>query len=134
MNKQKTLALIPITLIAALLVYTSSIILFTNINASWMHYVGLLLFLALPYPQFKNIKIGLFATGIYLILGTINLLSLTPSIITSTFGLRVGSIALWIPSFQPLPFGLLVFYFIVNFNAFVTIYVDYKIKDEPKDQ
>jgi len=134
MNKQKTLAFIPLLIIAGQLIYTWVNILFTDAVAGWMHFLGLLLFLPLPYLQYKNLKIGLFATGIYLILGTANLFSLTPSIITNTFGMTVGSIELWTPAFQPLPFGLLILYCIVNFNAFITIYVNYKVKDEPKDQ
>jgi hypothetical protein len=66
-------------------------------------------------------------------LGTANLFSLTPSIITNTFGMTVGSIELWTPTFQLLPFALLILYCILNFNAFITIYVDYKVKDEAKD-
>jgi len=102
---------------------------FTDISATWRHYLGLLLFLPLPYLFFKNFKIGLFAMGIYFVLGTVNLFSVTPSIILSSFGVRIGSIELGVPSFQPLLFCLLVLYCVLNFGSFVTIYVDYKVKD-----
>lgn len=130
MNKQKTLALIPLAIVAGLLIYTWSIILFTDIIAVWRHYVGLLLFLPLPYLLFKSFKIGLLATGIYLILGTFNLFSITPSIDTTIFSLKIGSMELSTPSLQLLLLGLLILYCIVNFNSFVTIYVDYKVRDD----
>ena len=97
-----------------------------------MHYVGLLLFLPLPYLHFKHFKVGIIATGIYFILGIINLFSLTPSVFTNSFGVIIGSTELGTPAFQPLLFGLFVLYSILNFNSFITIYVDYKVKDEVK--
>lgn len=132
MSKQKILALIPLVITAGILIYTWSAILFTDVNSTWMHYVGLFLYLPLPYLHFKRFKVGLLATGIYFVLGTINLFSLTPSIISSSFGLTIGPAKLWVPAFQPLSFGLLILYSILNFNSFVTIYVDYKVKDEPQ--
>jgi hypothetical protein len=130
MNKQKTLALIPLVLVAGLLIYTWTILLFTDAVAIWMHYVALLLFLPLAWLHFKNFKMGLLFTAIYLILGAINLFSLTPAVITSSYGLRIGEAELWSPTFQPISIVLLILYAILNFNAFITIYVDYKVKDD----
>lgn len=130
MNRQKTLALTPLIIVTGLLIYTWSIIIFTDIVAVWRHYVGLSLFLPLPYLLFKNFKTGLFATGIYLVLGTFNLFSVTPSITTSIFGLKIVSIDLSTPPLQLLTLGLLILYCVLNFNSFVTIYVDYKVKDD----
>jgi hypothetical protein len=129
MKKQKILALIPLIIAGSLLVHTWSIILFTDIIATWRHYVGLLLFLPLPYLQIKKFEAGLWATGSYFIVGTCNLLSLTPDITTHSFGINIGALELTTPAFQLLPFGLLIVYFIVNFNSFVNIYVDHKFKD-----
>ena len=123
-SKRLILAFIPLVIIAGLLIYNWSIILFSNTLAVWRHYVGLLLFLPLPYLIFKKFKLGLFGTGIYLLLATFNLLALTPVIDTIAFGF-VGHIT---PDFQLLPFGIFVLYAILNFNSFVDFYVDYKVK------
>lgn len=123
-SKRLILAFIPLIIIAGLLIYNWSIILFANTLAVWRHYVGLLLFLPVPYLIFKKFKLGLFGTGIYLLLGTFNLLALTPAIDTIAFGFG-GHMT---PGFQPLPLGIFVLYAILNFNAFVDIYVDYKVK------
>jgi hypothetical protein len=129
MKKQKILALIPLIIAGGLLIYTWSIILFTDIVATWRDYVGLLLFLPLPYLQIKKFEAGLWATGSYFIVGTCNLLSLTPDITTHSYGINIGTLELSTPAFQLLPFGLLIIYFIVNFNSFVNIYVEHKFKD-----
>jgi hypothetical protein len=123
-RKRVILAFIPLIIIAGLLIYNWSDILFTGTLAVWRHYVGLLLFLPLPYLVIKKYTLGLFGTGIYLLLGTLNLLALTPSIDTIAFGLG-GHMT---PGFQLLPLGLFVLYAVLNFNAFVDIYVDYKVK------
>ena len=86
----------------------------------------------LPYLQYRSFKLGLFATGIYFILGTCNLFSLTPSTVINSYYVRLGSLDLSTPTFQPLSFGLLMLYLIVNFNSFVTIYLDYEFKDNEK--
>lgn len=129
MSKQKVFALVPLIITAGLLSYTWSIIIFTEIEATWKHYIALLLFLILPYLQFRNFKWGLFATGIYFILGTCNLFSLTPSNLTNSYYIRLGSLDLSTPSFQPLSFGLLMLYLIVNLKTFFMIYLDYKFRD-----
>jgi hypothetical protein len=129
MKKEKILALIPLTIAGGLLIYTWSIFLFTDIVATWRHYVGLLLFLPLPYLQIKKFEAGLWATGSYFMVGTCNLLSLTPDVTTHSFGINIGTLELSTPAFQLLPLGLLIIYFIVNFNSFVNIYVEHKFKD-----
>jgi hypothetical protein len=123
-RKRLILAFIPLIIIAGLLIYSWSLIIFTDIAATWKHYLGLLLFLPLPYLVIKKYTLGLFGTGIYLLLGTFNLLALTPSIYTNAFS--IGSLST--PYFQPLLLGIFALYAILNFNAFVDIYVDYKVK------
>ncbi|HEY4288967.1 MAG TPA: hypothetical protein VGN00_17810 [Puia sp.] len=123
-RKRLILAFIPLIIIAGLLIYTWSTILFTDICATWKHWLGFLLFLPLPYLVIKKYTLGLFGTGIYLLLGTFNLLALTPTIYTNRF--FIGSLGT--PAVQLLLLGIFVLYAILNFNAFVDIYVDYKVK------
>jgi len=134
MSKPGILALIPLAITAGLLSYTWATIIFTDAVATWRHYLALVLFLALPYLQFRSFKFGLFATGLYFILGACNLFSLTPAIVTSSSSIRLGSLDLSTPTFEPLSFGLLILYFIVNFRSLVTIYLDYRFRDEEKQK
>jgi len=80
----------------------------------------------LLYLLFKDWKKAVLATGFYLLIGTCNLLSLTPSILTNSYGLRITSVEIWTPSFQLLSFGIFILYGILNFDTLVNIYLDYK--------
>lgn len=66
------------------------------------------------------------ATGIYLIVGIINLSALTPAIVSNSFGLNLGSFQLASPGFNLLSFGLFVLYFILNSGTLVNMYLDYR--------
>lgn len=59
-------------------------------------------------------------------MGTCNLLTLTPAVISNSYGLRIGSVTLPTPDFQLLSFSLLILFLIINFDTLVNIYLDYK--------
>jgi len=80
MKKQKILLLIPLAVIAGILPYTWTIILFTEIVATWRHYVAVTLFPVLIFLFFKKTNITLHGTISYLILGTSNLLTLKTAV------------------------------------------------------
>lgn len=122
MAKSKKLALIPLVLVAVLLAYCWTVILTTEILATWRHYVGLILFIGLITLFFKSIAKATVATGFYLLLGTFNVLALTAEINTSWF--RIGPIET--PPFQLLSLGLLVLYSILNIDPLINIYLDHK--------
>ena len=128
MTKQKILILLPLLVIGGLIIYSWIIILFTNVMATWQHWTALLLFIVIAFLFFKNFKWAVLATGVYLILGTINLLSLTPSVITNTYGIKIGSVEIWTPSLQLLSFGLLVLFAILNFDTLTDMYFDFTEK------
>jgi hypothetical protein len=114
------------------LIYSWTIILFTDVEVTWRHYLALALFAGLIYLLFKNFARTVLATGIYLIFGICNLLTLTPSVTTNSYGLRIGSLELWTPTFQLLSFGILVLYFILNFDTLINICLDYLEAREAK--
>jgi hypothetical protein len=130
--KQKILASISLIIIFCIIAYTWGVILFTDILATWRHYVGLILFIPLPWLLIKNVKLAIKATGIYLILGILNLLTLTPDIVGNTFGIGQGSLQLSTPSFNLLSFGLFVLYCILNFETLVNMYLDYREQKQKK--
>jgi hypothetical protein len=122
MKKEKKLLLIPLVIIGILLAFCWTIILTSEILATWRHYVGLILFIGLMILFFKSIAKATVATGFYLLLGTFNVLALTAEINTSWF--RIGPIET--PPFQLLSLGLLVLYSILNIDQLINNYLDYK--------
>lgn len=134
MAKQKILLLIPMTIVAGLLIYSWAIILLTDIKATWRHYLAFGLFVVLIFLYIKSFAKSVLVTGFYFVVGTCNLLTLTPSVTTSSYGIRVGSTEMWTPSFQLLSFGLLILYFILNFDTLTNIYLDYKDTRQAKNK
>jgi hypothetical protein len=134
MTRQKTLILIPLVIVAGLLIYCWTTILTTDLLANWRHYTGLILFLVLAFLFFKSITKTIPATGIFLLLATHNLLAFTPRITTYSFGLNIGPGLPLMPPIQFLSLGLFVFYFILNQNSLINIYLDYKEAKELKAQ
>lgn len=122
MTKQKVRILIPLVITSGFIVYSWTKILATDDIATWQHYIALGLFAMLVILYFKNIKSTIIATGIYLILGTFTLLSLTPGI--SKSWLRIGPIET--PHVNLLSLGLFVLYFILNQDHLIDMYLDYK--------
>ena len=129
MTKQKILLLIPLTIISGLLIYSWTTILLTDIIATWQHYLALGLYAVLVFLYFKSFTKTLIATGLYLLLATFNVFSITPGISESWFKI----FGIETPHFQPLSLGILILYFILNFDTLVNIYLDYKETKQTKE-
>jgi hypothetical protein len=132
MTKQEKRFLISVVPVAGLLIYCWTIFLFTDVAATWRHYLALLCFSGLAFLFFKDVRKTILGTAVYLFMGTCNLLALTPTITISSYGVTIGSLKLETPTFQLLSFGLLLFFLTVNFDALVNIYLDYKESKEAK--
>jgi len=127
MKKQKILLLIPLAIITGILLYTWTIILFTEIIATRRHYIATILFPVLIFLFLKKANIALPGIIFYLILGTCNLLTLTIEVSTIYYGVKIGSVSISTPPFQLLSFSLLIFVLIVNFDILINMYLDYKV-------
>jgi hypothetical protein len=125
-KKQKILLLIPLAIITGLLIYSWITFLLTDITATWRHYLALGLFAVLVYLYLKSFTKTIIAIGLYLLLATLNALSMTPERITgwSRFGSPFGSIET--PHFQILSLTLLVLFLVLNFDTLFNMYLDYK--------
>ena len=134
MSKPKKLLLTVLIIITVILAYSWSIILFTEIEATWRHYLALLLFIPLLILYKKDIKKAVLFTGVYLILGTCNLITLTPSVTSNSYGIRISSFEVWTPTFQLYSFLILIFFFLVNFNTLVNYYLDYQDSKKAKNK
>jgi len=75
--------------------------------------------------KFQKGSSGVLATGIFLILGTCNMLTLTPLLTSHSYGIKIGSFELWTPAFQLLSFCILLLFFFMNFDTLANIRLDY---------
>lgn len=123
MRKRRIFLLIPIAVVTAFLLYTWYQIIFTTHWATWRHYTGIILFAPVVYFLFTSYKKALLATGIYLILGTLNLLAITQDILLS-WGFNISSLRISLPVFQPALFFIFMLYFILNFDMLVEMKLD----------
>lgn len=128
MTKQKIFILIPLAIAAGLLIYCWTIILSIDTLATWRHYVGIVLFLTLIFFYFKSYKLTVIGTGIYFLLATFNVLSMTAEI--STSWLRIGPVQT--PPVQLLSLGLFILFGILNFDPLIDMYLDYKEAKQAK--
>ena len=122
MTREKKLIFIPLLLILVLLTYCWTIILTTDILATWRHYLGLIFFVLLIFLFFRSATTILIATGLYLLLLTFNAFAITAEISTTWFRVRFIST----PPFQLLSLGLFILYLVLNGNTLIDIYLDYK--------
>lgn len=134
MKKQQIRILLPLLIIAGFLVYTWSIILMNSISPFVQHYVALLLFIVLVYLFIRHFKLAVIGTGIYLLLGTFNLLTLTPSLVSHSYGFGPDPFKIMTPGIQLLSLGILVLYGILNFDQLTEMYLDYKEAKEKKNK
>ena len=132
MSKPKKLLLPILIIIGGTVAYCWSVILFTEIEATWRHYLALVLYVPLLVFLKKDLKKAILFTGVFLILRTCNLLALTPSITTNSYGMRIGDIEIWTPTFQLYSFLILVLSFLINFNTLVNYYLDYQDSKKAK--
>ena len=127
-KKRKVLFFIPFSILTIVLIYSWYTFIFTDNIAAFSHYLGLLFFLPIIYFLYKGktLKKAIVLTGVYLILATINLFSFMPFIMTSSFGISIGSIDIWSTSLNGFALLLLILYCVLNFDTLVEIHLDYK--------
>lgn len=128
-KKKKILLLIPLLLIAWQLVDCWVTILFGDGFVRWQHYVALSLFAVLIFFYFKSFTKAVIATGVFLVLGTCNAFSMTVDINKTWFG--IGPIET--PPFNLLSFGLLILFFVLNFDTMINLYLDHKEAKQAKE-
>ena len=131
--KRKIFLLIPIAIITGHIIYTWFVILFVNHWATWRHFVGLALFIALIYVLIRSFVQAAVATGIYLVTGAFNLLTITPDVLLA-WGFRIGPLEVSLPIFQPRLFLILFIYIVLNFDTLVDIRLDYKEAKELRQE
>ena len=124
MTKQKILIAIPFLLVAVVLTYCWTTILFTDALALWRHYIGLLLFVPLIVLFFKDTTKATIGLGIYLLLAVFNMLAITPSI--TIYWINIRSSRLATPPVQLSSLAIFILYFVLNLDSLINIQLDYK--------
>jgi hypothetical protein len=122
MKKKIILTASVLTIISYFLIDAWITILSENYIVKWQHLTGLLLFLPLPVLLFKNYKVAVLGTGIYLVLGLFRLLSLTAGI--TTFSITIAGLETL--GFNWLSLGLFVLFFMLHLDILIEIQLDYK--------
>jgi hypothetical protein len=104
------------------MLYGWTVILTTDILATWRHYIGVVLFITLILLFFKSEKATILATGVFLLVATFNGLAMTAAIKTFYFGSSSNAT----PPIQMLSLGILILYFVLNLDSLIEMQLDYK--------
>lgn len=88
MKTQKFKELIPLGLVVLGLAYTTIVVLTSNINLTHQHWIAYGLTLVVLVTLFLSRKISNIILGVTIVLGLVNVVAFTPTIITIGGGLR----------------------------------------------
>ena len=121
MKKNNWRIILPLLVITVLNIHCWTVILTTNILATWRQYLGLLLFLVLIAVFFKNRSTAIVGTGVYLLLATFNIVAITPEIKVGWFA--IGPVST--PPLQMLSLIIFAGYFVLNLDALIAMRLDY---------
>jgi hypothetical protein len=118
---------LPFALVSAMLLITWIIFLTKSLIPQLQHYIGLILFTPILYYTLidKTLKKPLILLGAYLIIGTVNILSFLPFILTSGLRFTFDEYELYI-CLNGIAALVLTVYGILNFDTLANIYFDYK--------
>ncbi len=112
--------LIPLLIITACNIYTIAVHQSEGYTFYLQHYAAIAGNLLLWVLFFTGYITPLIITGIYLLAATANLLSLNPGMQRFTYGRNEAV------SFNLLSLGILLLYLLLNNQALITLYLDYK--------
>lgn len=122
----RTRLLIPLLVIACYLVHSWIVLIAEGWSPHIQHYIAVLLFIPLVILFFKNLRLLMIWAGIYALLATFNLLTLTPDAERWSMGIHIAAFTIASPSFQSRGFLVLLTYSILNFDGLVNMYLDHK--------
>jgi hypothetical protein len=119
---KRILLLIPFLIAIATIVRCWIEIATSDTAAQWRHYSAVLFVVVTVYFYFKSFIHAVISVGVFLLLGTLNVFSMTSHVETTW----VGIAGLKTPPFNALSLGLLFLYFVLNFATLVNLYLDEK--------
>jgi hypothetical protein len=92
MNGQRIKELIPLGLIAGGLIYTTIVVLTTDIGLTHQHWIAYGLTTVVVVTYFLNKKASNIILGLTIILGLVNVIAFTPTIMTIGGGLQLNAL------------------------------------------
>ena len=127
-KKRIILAAVCVIITACLLVHSWTTMLIQGYTLNWRNITAIVLFVPIPYLLYKNHRHAALFTAVYLLLATMNVISLVPGVSSSYIG--IGSVE--IGGFNWTGLGLLILHGILNIDTFIDIQLDYAREKERK--
>jgi hypothetical protein len=118
--------MIPYIIVCIMLSYTWYIILSTEYQATWKHYVALGIVVVNFVAYLMRFNFGLAITGALLLLATFNAVGLLPDIVYTSYSIRIAGKEMESPSIQGKSFLLFLLYLILNWSYWTGQYKVYK--------
>ena len=119
---KKILLVIPLLIAIGFIIDSWVTILTGDYVVRWQHYTALVFLAIVIYFYFKSFTMAVISTGVFLVLGTVNMFSMTADIETTKFG--IGSLRT--PPFNSLSLGLLFLFSILNLVTMINLHLDHK--------
>lgn len=113
MRYNKIIKSLPLIILGLMVIYCLYTIATTNIILVDKHYLGIGLVIISAVLVFFKPKIGMYLTGVTLLLGTMNFVAFTPVIDTYSFGFSLNGAGIDF-KFQLYSLLLLLFFIVVN--------------------
>jgi hypothetical protein len=120
-NLKKYLDYIPLIILlisAVILIWTVAT---SDILLVWKHYIGLTFLVITPVLFYLRHLYGVLFLGLTLFVGLLGLLSFSPAITTTSFGLGNSEEGITLLRFQPIFLLWIVIYFVISGRYFVGI-------------
>jgi hypothetical protein len=122
MALKKILLAIPLFIAIGCIIDSWITILTSDYTIRWQHYTALVFLAIVIYFYFKNFTKAVISTGVFFIIGTLNMFSMTADI--ETMNLGIGPLIT--PPFNSLSLGLLFLFSILNLVTMMNMYLDHK--------
>ena len=123
---RKAVQLLPMIIAFLILCYTWYVILNTEYFATLKHKFALFWFIFCVVLYFVRFNYGLVASGLFLIVASINFVAFFPEIKSSSYFFKIGSLEMSTPAIQWPALFLLILYFIVNGSYLLKLYENKK--------
>jgi len=111
---KKLFYLFPLSILVITILYASYIVSTTEIMFSAKHHLGIMFIVVCIIAMMARKDIGIYFTGITLLIGSFNLIAFTPTIEAYSFGFGFNDSSITSFKIQLFSFMVLVLYLIVN--------------------
>ena len=118
MTIKKNTYLLPLVILIFAVAYSCYVVYITDIVFGKKHYVGFVFLFLSVIGTFLRKEVGIYFTGITLLIGMFNLIAFTPAIESYSFGFGINGNGVNF-QIQPFCFLLLLVYLVLNFKFLI---------------